>query len=189
MFFCAKTEIAKSLNVLYEPDEQLLESENPKSIYGVDAVTTIPLLDFNSELIGPPPIPPSIPPNHNSTSHIVRPIGFDLPSPPSHQPSSSHTSPINQPDPNAMPKPNPTSRLDKLANELHQATQPKKGPLDRSPPPNYDSVIAGPSAPSALDPPSPPTHQPNAFKGADGDESDIDFDDLAKRFEALKKAK
>jgi hypothetical protein len=185
-----KPEIAKTLNVEYEPDEQLLESENRPTIYGVDAITTIPLIDFNSEHIGAPPLPPSLPPNFNAESNIVRPIGFNLPSPPDHKPSSSHTSPTNNGDASGKPQ----SKLDKLADELNRAAPQPKAPIDRSPPPNYDSVIAGPSAPPGTNTSSPqlPNQLPNSSNNGgagDGDESDIDFEDLAKRFEALKRAK
>lgn len=169
------------LNVPYEPNELLLKSDEPEVSTSVDAITTIPLIDFNSQPVATPPMPPSVPPNFNANSNIVRPIGFDLPSPPTHSPLDSpmHTQKSQQ-------APKDDSKLKKLANELNRLVpQAPSTSMDRSPPPNYDSIVSAPSASSV-------GQSAGAGSSAAGDQDDneeIDFDDLARRFEALKRAK
>jgi hypothetical protein len=173
-------EIAKLYNVPFEPDAAVME---PKGEEAVEYSTSqgVPLIDFGAGAVGPPPLP------------VQRPIGFDLPN---EKGATSAT-----PAPLQPLRPGTSNEKNGL---LDSSNQPEPPPKNPSPPPNYDSIIHNP--PTNRPTPKPrttvnsdefpelpnvphgtPQHMPT--KPADNDEDGIDFDDLAKRFEALKKKK
>ena len=176
-------EIAKALNIEYEPDESVFEEEKRQKEEARRREEG-ELIDFN-ELHSDPMLPPQIPsasggaqpplPTRGPDAGIVRPIGFDL----------SNSALINK----EFESFNPTTD-----------DQFTKG--SQSPPPDYFETIGKPSPASAAggpllrnaagksDLPAVPKTLPNTSNEAatnNSDESDIDFDDLAKRFESLKK--
>lgn len=186
-------EIAKALNIEYEPDESVFEEERIRK-EAEKRRNEACLIDFN-ELHSDPMLPPTLPstshdpnmhppnlPQRAPDSGIVRPIGFDL----------SNTALLNK----EMMSLNPATNDDQQQASKRQ-----------SPPPSYDTVNTPPfSKPSSAssfstrsqdqnktnsDLPNVPKSLPNANISApnasNDDEEDIDFDDLAKRFESLKK--
>lgn len=187
-------EIAKALNIDYQPDESVFEEERVRKEAEKRRHEAC-LIDFN-ELHSDPMLPPTLPstshdpsmqapslPQRGPDSGIVRPIGFDL----------SNTALLNK----EMMSLNPPT------NDNQQAAK------SQSPPPSYDMVNTPPynSKPSSAssnassrnqdhsntnsDLPNVPKSLPNSHSCAPNasheDEEDIDFDDLAKRFESLKK--
>lgn len=185
-------EIAKALNIGYEADESVFEEEKRQKEEARRREEGA-LIDFN-ELHSDPMLPPQIPsasggaqpplPTRGPDAGIVRPIGFDL----------SNSTLINKEFESFNPP---------ADDQFNKASQ--------SPPPNYFDTVntpfAKPSSGSAGDSslrnaasnqpaagksnlPAVPKTLPNASADApnnNSDESDIDFDDLAKRFESLKK--
>lgn len=184
-------EIAKALNIEYEADQSVFEEEKRQKEEARRREEGV-LIDFN-ELHSDPMLPPQIPsasglthpplPARAPDAGIVRPIGFDL----------SNSNLINK----EFEAFNPTA--DDQLNKLGQ-----------SPPPNYFDTVSPPfnkpvSASSAAgdasaanrptgsaksDLPAVPKTLPNASADApnnNSDDEDIDFEDLAKRFESLKK--
>lgn len=181
-------EIAKALNIEYEADESVFEEERRQK-EAARRREEGALIDFN-ELHSDPMLPPQIPtasggqpplPSRGPDAGIVRPIGFDL----------SNTALINK----EFEAFNPTA--DDQFNKQSQ-----------SPPPDYDAIspFSKPSGSTGDSPhragasnqpasksdlPAVPKTLPNASQteapNNNSDESDIDFEDLAKRFESLKK--
>lgn len=179
-------EIAKALNIDYEPDESVFEEERLRKEESKRQKEAV-LIDLN-DLHSDPMLPPQIPstsgsaqapnlPSRGPDAGIVRPIGFDL----------SNSSLIDKEFQSLNPS-NVDSQFDKQ---------------NQSPPPNYFDSINTPlskSSPTCFlssndkpesDLPPVPKTLPNTLDNLNqnngSDESDIDFDDLAKRFESLKK--
>ena len=179
-------EIAKALNIEYEPDESVFEEERRRKEAERRREEGV-LITFNDSHLDPM-LPPQLPsasggaqpplPARAPDAGIVRPIGFDL----------SNTALINK----EFESLNPTTGDDQFNKQ------------SQSPPPNYFDTISSPfskptSSGSVASPYNPPAGKsdlpavprtlPNASNDApnNSDESDIDFDDLAKRFESLKK--
>jgi len=185
-------EIAKALNIDYEPDESVFEEERQR-VESAKRKEEAVLIDFNELHNHDPMLPPQLPstsgasalPPHLPTrapdAGIVRPIGFDL-------------------NNSALIK----KEFESLhhTNEDHCAKEPSQ-----SPPPNYfDSISTPPfnksnSSNSSLSgstsrpnqpvlpnvPKSLPNTTPANQNATNDDDDNIDFDDLAKRFESLKK--
>ena len=190
-------EIAKALNIDYEPDESVFEEERLRKEQAKRKQEAI-LIDFNEQqqkhfdpMLPPnqlpstsqhPPCLPSSAPNSGIPSGIVRPIGFDL---------SSNRALIEK-------------EFESL-NPQQQTTDDQQIKQCQSPPPNYFDTISSPlnkpttnnskfnenkssnekSADNSL--PSVPSALPNSNLNATNDEDLDDLEDLAKRFEALKK--
>lgn len=179
-------EIAKALNIDYEPDESVFEEERIRQEAAKRKAEAV-LIDFN-ELHSDPMLPPQLPstsntappnlPTRSPSAGIVRPIGFDL----------SNSSLIEK----EFESLNPTTATDDSFTKLPS----------QSPPPSYDAVsppFSSANKPSSSnlsnnsanksDLPNVPKTLPNtSYSTATGEgEEDIDFDDLAKRFESLKK--
>ena len=169
------TEIAKLYNVPFEPDPEVMKPEEEAVEYSFSQ--GVPLIDFGAGAVGPPPLP------------FERPIGFDVENP---KAGGSQAA-----GPSSPPPMNP----EKGSLDAPPAAAPPVLPSNPSPPPTYDTVVPSsrpvpkprttvpndelfPELPAV--PQGTPQHQP---KGTDNSDEQIDFDDLAKRFEALKKKK
>ncbi|RWS15154.1 IST1-like protein [Dinothrombium tinctorium] len=174
-------EIAKSNNIEYEPDPEIMKSGNVENAGDVAAE----LIDLgpNGPILGPPPLPPMPPVDFPTIPGTTQPIGFNI------DPNFS----ASEKNPNFVPPPN---------------TQIPTMPPNASLPPNYDSVVNKLPQPKTTNvgKPVPKPRNigfdnlpdlpdvPNTIPSPDDDNSqkpddNIDFDDLAKRFEALKKRK
>lgn len=201
-------EIAKNYNVEYTPDEQVMREEE-----GRDAT----LIDFNGPPMPPgfigfppqPPMPmmpnlPNVQPFNYPTTPSGGKVGGFLATPPPNAPSfggPSHLMGYNLP-PGVDSKNISNSFLqDEMSNlppaydSIHHDT-PTPQPRSRVPPPNHFPELPDlPSIPSDLVLPSVPSsnnsnteaNQPNTGPGSASDE--IDFEDLNRRFEELKKKK
>ncbi|XP_068630317.1 IST1 homolog isoform X2 [Battus philenor] len=186
-------EIAKNYNVEYQPDEQVMREEE-----GRDAL----LIDINGPpmppgFIGFPPQPP-MPQMPNLPGPTVQP--FSYPS----QPSGGKTGGfIATPPPNFGGGPSgspmnynlpPGVDSKNLSNSfLQPAHVPTPQPRSRVPPQNYFPELPElPSVPSDLPLPSVP-HSNNSNTSNNAQDSsapdEIDFEDLNRRFEELKKKK
>lgn len=181
-------EIAKALNIEYEPDEAVFEEERRRKEAEKRREEGV-LISFNDAHLDPM-LPPQIPsasggvqprlPTRAPDAGIVRPIGFDL----------SNSAMINK----EFESLNPNTGQDQFNKQ------------SQSPPPDYFDTISTPfSKPTSMagpafspnkpgaagksDLPAVPRTAPNASNEAPNNDSeeDIDFDDLAKRFESLKK--
>ena len=136
----------------------------------------VPLIDFGAGAVGPPPLP------------FERPIGFDVSKPAIDAGQVPQLPPALNPE-----KTEPLPSLDVPAAPT--------APSNHSPPPKYETVVTNyhpvprprttggttddlPGLPDV--PLGTPQHVPKPANSAD---DAIDFDDLAKRFEALKKKK
>ena len=178
-------EIAKALNIAYEPDESVFEEERLNKEEAKRKEEAV-LIDFNELRNDYPRLPPQLPstsgaianippslPTRAPDTGIVRPIGFDL---------------------------NNSALIEKEFQSFNPVTDdPLNKQSSQSPPPNYyDSVSSPPftkptasgesksTTPSDL--PNVPKSLPNAPTNRNAnDDEEIDFDDLAKRFESLKK--
>ncbi|XP_018785854.1 PREDICTED: IST1 homolog isoform X7 [Bactrocera latifrons] len=210
-------EIAKNYNIEYEPDPQVMQDETP-NVAEVQA-HLIDLSDRNNlgggGAVGPPPqmgfigypsLPPlpdppvakpfNYPPPYGQGSeaggagggHPQHPFSYNIPpTQSSYEQKDLNTSFINRPKPYDDPPPrytsiNPVNMQDK--------NKPKPQPRQKLPPP-------GPSAPPASSDipnlPNVPQEMPDMpsdeNKPNNTDNDDIDFDDLSRRFENLKKRK
>ncbi|XP_035275293.1 IST1 homolog isoform X2 [Anguilla anguilla] len=163
-------EIAKNYNVPYEPDAMV----RPEACVGEEA----DLIDVNNDSKKPGggggggggggfTAPPGAMP-------MPMPIGFNYPTPKGAEPFSG-----------------PMGTYDGFSN----FQPPARGGLPPqlpSCPPTYESVF-GPGGPSQLNdglpelPSVPDTLPPSSFGAGSAPSEDIDFDDLSKRFEELKK--
>lgn len=180
-------EIAKSHNIPFDPDTEVMAAESASKTDPpvVPADQAASLID-----LGPPPPLPSHPPI----------IGFTVPpnvSPPF----------VPMPFPPQLPQQAPScseekKTADDIAGDVDlSASAPN---LDHTPPPNYESVVNNKpkpaprnvssasastcNTPACPELPDVPADLPTGeVKG--NDEESIDFDDLAKRFEQLKKRK
>ncbi|XP_063890303.1 IST1 homolog isoform X2 [Helicoverpa armigera] len=162
-------EIAKNYNVEYTPDEQVMREEE-----GRDAM----LIDING-----PPMPPGF-------------IGYPQ-QPPMSMPN------LPGPPPSVTPFAYPSDEMsnlppayDSIQHDLPHVPPPQvptPQPRSRVPPNHFPELPELPSVPSDLILPSVPhsndsntsNNQPNAPNAPD----EIDFDDLNRRFEELKKKK
>lgn len=135
----------------------------------------VPLIDFGGGAVGPPPLP------------FQRPIGFDLQNEKGGACSAPLSTPAVSPEKNGL--------LDSI--DTPADPDPIKNP---SPPPNYDSIIHNPrpvpkprttvNSDEFPELPNVPHGTPKHLPPKPDEKDDtIDFDDLAKRFEALKKKK
>lgn len=192
-------EIAKVFNVEYEPDPQVMSNKEGT------------LIDLSQNIPEPPqpgflgypsfpilPMPPSNPPypvNPND-SPGSRPGsgGGSLPS------SGVLPGPGSMPGPGPVPAPRSTpatgpgtssnsSFISKEQEANGGNTTPAQAPSAGPPPPSYDSLEASNSFPTFPILPAVPTDMPALSPEDEQPKNDIDFDDLSKRFEALKKKK
>ncbi|XP_011202467.1 IST1 homolog isoform X3 [Bactrocera dorsalis] len=210
-------EIAKNYNIEYEPDPQVMQDETSNgaevqphlidlsdrnNLGGGGAVGPPPQMGF----IGYPSLPPlpdppvakpfNYPPPYGQGSeaggasggHPQHPFSYNIPpTQSSYEQKDLNTSFINRPKPYDDPPPrytsiNPVNMQDK--------NKPKPQPRQKLPPP-------GPSAPPASSDipnlPNVPQEMPDMpsdeNKPNNTDNDDIDFDDLSRRFENLKKRK
>lgn len=160
------TEIAKKFNVPFEPDPEIMKPEEACPEEASEVIQGVPLIDFGGAVGG------------------TCPIGFNV----FHPPSLPTLIPAQPPPIPAQPP------VTEKSND--SATAPSKNSVDYfPPPPNYDSIVK-PSAkketPFMPELPEVPDDSPDQIAAGPSDkkdEEDIDFDDLAKRFEALKKRK
>ncbi|XP_053603102.1 IST1 homolog isoform X2 [Plodia interpunctella] len=183
-------EIAKNYNVEYVPDEQVMREEEGRDAMLIDIGAPQP-----PGFIGyphPPPLPnmPHLPPPPNT------PFGY--PTKPSHGAMGGFiaTPPPNMGGPSVPPMgynlpPGVDSK--NLSNSfLQPAAAPTPQPRPRqpqpaAPPPNpFPELPELPSVPSDLILPSVP-HSNNSNTSTSNGPDEIDFDDLNRRFEELKK--
>lgn len=154
----------------FEPDAEVMNPSSAEDAVQYSFSQGVPLIDFGAGAVGPPPLP------------FERPIGFDV-KPPI---GTSSGPPPAQPSMTEKP------------GHFTPADAPPDPPIDSSPPPKYEAVVPDdrpvPKPRTTINSdvfpelPNVPRTTPVQPKGPDQDES-IDFDDLAKRFEALKKRK
>ncbi|XP_017010570.2 IST1 homolog isoform X2 [Drosophila takahashii] len=137
-------------------------------------------LPHNQPMQPPPPFAYNIPPNQPAPPAVLPPKCAEE--------KDLNTNFINRPKPENDPPPRYTS-INPV--NLQNANKPKPQPRSKLPPGNPTL----PSAPPALDFPSLP-NVPNDLPDIPGggpakkdDEEEIDFDDLSRRFENLKKRK
>lgn len=199
-------EIAKSHNIPFEPDPEIMAAaESAKnSISPATEAVAGSLID-----LGPAPPLPSQPPIIGFTVPQAGPAFLPVHFPP--QPPLPSQPPIPNLDP-------VESTQSKKGAEASSPTEPGASApnLDQTPPPNYDSVISGSNASTSgsNNKPTPAPRNVNFVSGASGgigrcpelpevptdspihqakgdknDDESIDFDDLTKRFEQLKKKK
>lgn len=156
----------------FEPDAEIMKPNGADEAVEYSFSQGVPLIDFGAGAVGPPPLP------------FDRAIGFDFHSPP------EQASAPQQPQPSMSAK-----EKEALFPPTDSAPEP---PHDQSPPPKYEAVV-----PHERPVPKPRTtvnndlfpELPNVPRTtpvqpkSPQDEEPIDFDDLAKRFEALKKRK
>ena len=209
-------EITKKFNVPYEPDPEVMKPEDPTVEAEEVQVTMsqgVPLIDFGfSGAVGGQPIvggQPVVPAGNTIGFNVLNSATFMPPSSPLPPPipvqppvteKSAYFDHTNIPPPNNTP--NPTSFLDTTpppnydsiintpsaphASCANSADQFKPTPIPRttvSPPED----LGLPELPEV--PEESPNHSNNGGGSSEKKEEDIDFDDLAKRFEALKKRK
>lgn len=180
-------EIAKTHNIPFEPDAEVMAAEaaaksEPPVVPADQAVSLIDL--------GPAPPLPSHPPIIGfSVPPTISPPYVPMPFPPAlpQQPPSSSSASGDE------SKKNPDETVDLSASAPN---------LDHTPPPNYESVVNAKPKPAPRsnvqsnsstiagcpELPDVPSDLPTG-EGKTNDEESIDFDDLAKRFEQLKKKK
>lgn len=140
---------------------------------------------------GPPPGPVpgaySVPPNFPAGPSFPPPANFAAPSAPEKPPLGSHSAPVQRPPQASPPGPptGPPPNYDSVVNNPKPTPAPRmQGPPKRSP----DSFPELPEVPS-FSPDSNHSDEKNEGGGNDNKDESIDFEDLAKRFEALKKRK
>ncbi|XP_052845526.1 IST1 homolog isoform X5 [Drosophila gunungcola] len=205
--------IAKNYNIEYEPDPQVMQEEQPQQPHLID------LSDRNNlsgggggggapppqmGFIGYPAMPqlPDMPMPPSTKPFNYPPFGGPggggggggacaAPQPMQPPPPFAYNIPPNQPAPPAVLPPKCAEEKDLNTNFINNANKPKPQPRSKLPPGNPTL----PSAPPALDFPSLP-NVPNDLPDIPGagaekkdDEEEIDFDDLSRRFENLKKRK
>ncbi|XP_072941087.1 IST1 homolog isoform X2 [Epargyreus clarus] len=186
-------EIAKNYNVEYEPDEQVMREEQ-----GRDAM----LIDINGPpmppgFIGYPPQPPMPqmpnlpPPTVTPFSYPTQPSGgktggFLVSGPPNYggpsQPMNYNMSP---------PGVDSKNMSNSFLQPAHVPNVPTPQPRSKVPPNNYFPELPElPSVPSDLVLPSVPhSNNSNTTNQEPGGPDEIDFEDLNRRFEELKKKK
>ncbi|XP_004526177.1 IST1 homolog isoform X3 [Ceratitis capitata] len=207
-------EIAKNYNIEYEPDPQVMQEEKSAD---EQQAHLIDLSDRNNlgggGAMGPPPQMgfigyPSLPPlpdppaskpfnypppygqgpgsgNGGYSASPQQPFSYNIPpSQPNYEQKDLNTSFINRPKPFDDPPPRYSS-INPF--NMQGTNKPKPQPRQKLPPP-------GPSAPPALpDLPNVPNDLPeitaDETKPSNTDNDEIDFDDLSRRFENLKKRK
>ncbi|KPJ10228.1 IST1-like [Papilio machaon] len=154
-------EIAKKYNVEYEPDEQVMREEQ-----GRDAL----LIDING-----PPMPPGF-------------IGFPSQPPMPQMPSmpGSTVQPFSYPSGEEMHNLPPA--YDSIAHDM-PAHVPTPQPRSRVPQNYFPELPELPSVPSDLPLPSVPHSNSNNTPNESSAPDEIDFEDLNRRFEELKKKK
>ncbi|XP_016978907.1 IST1 homolog isoform X5 [Drosophila rhopaloa] len=200
--------IAKNYNIEYEPDPQVMQEEQPQQPHLID------LSDRNNLSGGGGGAPP---PQMGFIGYPAMPQLPDMPVPPSTKPFNyppfggggggggagacaapqpfqppppfAYNIPPNQPAPPAVLPAKCAEEKDLNTNFINNANKPKPQPRSKLPPGNPTL----PSAPPPLDFPSLP-NVPNDLPDIPGaekknDEEEIDFDDLSRRFENLKKRK
>ncbi|XP_043650962.1 IST1 homolog isoform X4 [Drosophila teissieri] len=208
--------IAKNYNIEYEPDPQVMQEDQPQQPHLIDLSdrnnlsggggaggggAAPPQMGF----IGYPampalpdmPVPPSAkpfnyPPFGGGGGGGGAPAGaYAVPHPVQPPPPFAYNIPPNQPAPPAVLPAKCAEEKDLNTNFINNANKPKPQPRSKLPPGNPTL----PSAPPALDFPSLP-NVPNDLPDIPGagaekkdDEEEIDFDDLSRRFENLKKRK
>ncbi|XP_017121916.1 IST1 homolog isoform X5 [Drosophila elegans] len=203
--------IAKNYNIEYEPDPQVMQEEQPQQPHLID------LSDRNNlsgggggaappqmGFIGYPAMPqlPDMPMPPSTKPFNYPPFGGSggggggggacaAPQPMQPPPPFAYNIPPNQPAPPAVLPAKCAEEKDLNTNFINNANKPKPQPRSKLPPGNPTL----PSAPPALDFPSLP-NVPNDLPDIPGsgaekkdDEEEIDFDDLSRRFENLKKRK
>lgn len=163
LFFCFILEIAKTLNIPYHAAEVWEEHEKEK-----EKQKALKDEDFMKFDEGSAPSLPSVPPNADN-SKILHPIGFKV---------ISNVTPITV-GPSAPILPPYSSGDSNKSNQGHVSTNSLVKPLK----PGFIDVLH--------DLPDVPTGLPNLESSKDSANKDdpIDFDDLGKRFDALKKRK
>ncbi|XP_017010573.2 IST1 homolog isoform X5 [Drosophila takahashii] len=209
--------IAKNYNIEYEPDPQVMQEEQPQQPHLIDLSdrnnlsgggggAAPPQMGFIGYPAVPPlpnmPEPPSVKPFNyphfggggGGGGGDGAPAGaYALPhnQPMQPPPPFAYNIPPNQPAPPAVLPPKCAEEKDLNTNFINNANKPKPQPRSKLPPGNPTL----PSAPPALDFPSLP-NVPNDLPDIPGggpakkdDEEEIDFDDLSRRFENLKKRK
>ncbi|XP_017095312.2 IST1 homolog isoform X4 [Drosophila bipectinata] len=203
--------IAKNYNIEYEPDPQVMQEEDPNPPYLID------LSDRNNlsgggggapppqmGFIGYPTVPPlpsmPVPPTNKPFNYP--PFGGGAgggggaacAAPAQPPPPFAYNIPPNQPpQPHVLPA-KCAEEKDLNTNFINNANKPKPQPRFKLPPGNPTP----PSAPPALDFPSLPNVPndlpdlpdiPPAGPAKKDDDDEIDFDELSRRFENLKKRK
>ncbi|XP_013178266.1 PREDICTED: IST1 homolog isoform X2 [Papilio xuthus] len=185
-------EIAKKYNVEYEPDEQVMREEE-----GRDAL----LIDINGPpmppgFIGYPPQPPmpQMPSMPNLPGPTVQPFSYPsvqpsggkaggfIATPPTNYPSGPSGSPMNYNLPPGVDSKNLSNSF------LQPAHVPTPQPRSRVPQNYFPELPELPSVPSDLPLPSVPQSNDNTPKDSSAPD-EIDFEDLNRRFEELKKKK
>nr|XP_016934839.1 IST1 homolog isoform X5 [Drosophila suzukii] len=208
--------IAKNYNIEYEPDPQVMQEEQPQQPHLIDLSDrnnlsggggaggpAPPQMGFIGYPAVPPlpnmPEPPSVKPFNyppfggpGGGGGGGAPAGaYAAPHPMQPPPPFAYNIPPNQPAPPAVLPAKCAEEKDLNTNFINNANKPKPQPRSKLPP--ADPVL--PSAPPPLDFPSLP-NVPNDLPDVPGagaekknDEEEIDFDDLSRRFENLKKRK
>nr|NP_001261485.1 Ist1, isoform D [Drosophila melanogaster]AGB94180.1 Ist1, isoform D [Drosophila melanogaster] len=210
--------IAKNYNIEYEPDPQVMQEDQPQQPHLIDLSdrnnlsggggaggggAAPPQMGF----IGYPAMPalPDMPMPPSAKPFNYPPFGgggggggggapagaYALPHPVQAPPPFAYNIPPNQPPTHAVLPAKCAEEKDLNTNFIDNANKPKPQPRSKLPPGNPTL----PSAPPALDFPSLP-NVPNDLPDIPGagaekknDEDEIDFDDLSRRFENLKKRK
>ncbi|XP_017080838.2 IST1 homolog isoform X5 [Drosophila eugracilis] len=206
--------IAKNYNIEYEPDPQVMQEEQPQQPHLIDLSdrnnlsgggggAPPPQMGFIGYPAVPPlphmPEPPSVKPFNyppfgggGGGGGGGAPAGaYAVPHHPQPPPPFAYNIPPTQPAPPAVLPPKCAEEKDLNTNFINNANKPKPQPRSKLPPGNPTQ----PSAPPPLDFPSLP-NVPNDLPDIPGagpekkdDEEEIDFDDLSRRFENLKKRK
>jgi len=192
-------EIAKSHNVPYEPDTEVLAEEEPAD----EAIANVPLIELDD---AKPPQPgfvtglpssdksmypgiqypqPDLPKPFNYPVPNVCSKGSDIPPPiPSMQPSGPYPGPAANPDMIGFNIDASVPSYDSVFGAKPGANAPSGPAVTPTPAPRtkfpVDTLPELPSVPNTV---LPDLDEPN-----DGN-NEVDFDDLAKRFEELKKRK
>ncbi|XP_045534279.1 IST1 homolog isoform X2 [Papilio machaon] len=183
-------EIAKKYNVEYEPDEQVMREEQ-----GRDAL----LIDIN----GPPmppgfigfPSQPPMPQMPSMPGSTVQPFSYPsgqpsggkaggfIANPQNNYPSGPSGSPMNYNLPPGVDSKNLSNSF------LQPAHVPTPQPRSRVPQNYFPELPELPSVPSDLPLPSVPHSNSNNTPNESSAPDEIDFEDLNRRFEELKKKK
>ncbi|XP_039487261.1 IST1 homolog isoform X5 [Drosophila santomea] len=210
--------IAKNYNIEYEPDPQVMQEDQPPQPHLIDLSDRNNLSGGGGGAGGGGPAPPQMgfvgypampalpdmpmPPSAKPFNYPPfgggggggggAPAGaYAVPHPVQPPPPFAYNIPPNQPAPPAVLPAKCAEEKDLNTNFINNANKPKPQPRSKLPPGNPTL----PSAPPALDFPSLP-NVPNDLPDIPGagaekkdDEEEIDFDDLSRRFENLKKRK
>ncbi|XP_023173318.2 IST1 homolog isoform X4 [Drosophila hydei] len=199
--------IAKNYNIEYEPDPQVMqEQQQPdqqqhhlidlsdrNNLSGGGGAPAPPQMGF----IGYPPMPqlPDMPVPPSSKPFNYPPSGggggggaYAAPAAVQPPPPFAYNIPPNQPPPSTSAQAKCAEEKDLNTNFINNANKPKPQPRSKLPPGGPEQ----PSAPPPMDLPSLP-NVPSDLPDVPGNEKpeddEIDFDELSRRFENLKKRK